>query len=166
MKKLTFLLISFMVLAFAACNDDEKGSYPPTYQGFRYQPAVVHAGDSVVITAVQQKKGHYLNATNYTWSMTILVNNNGEAKSEELNAKKHTNYGGIDSSDPEWRIMLPPNTIPGTYTCKFAAEWSNSADGVGGIFNGGTSEGCTGTIESQSYVLYSKASGSFRLQVQ
>ena len=119
MKYLSFLLICILSVVFVACGDEDKGSYPPTYQGFRYQPSAVHAGDSVFITAVQKKKGHYLNATNYKWSMTIMVDNNGATESMELNTTKHTNYGGLDSNDPEWRLMLPYNTIPGTYTCKF-----------------------------------------------
>ena len=78
MKKLTFLFLSIIAIVFVACGDDEKGSYPPTYQGFRYEPSVAYAGDSVFITAVQQRKGHLLNATDYTWSMNVVLVNSDE----------------------------------------------------------------------------------------
>lgn len=167
MKKLTLLLIGVLTLTFMACDDDnDKGSYPPTYQGFRVSPSVVYPGDSVFITAVQQRKGHYLNATTYSWSMTImLTQSDGSTVKEELYTSPQTNYGGIDSSDPTWRLYIPESTAPGIYTCKFEATWSNSADGIGGSFSAGTGEGCVGTITSYSYTLYSQANGNFRLTI-
>ena len=155
-----------LLVFIASCNDDEDSCFPPTYQGFRYEPANVYPGDSVFVTAVQQKKGHYLNSTTYDWSMTVQVDSEGVAVPQTLYYSRHTNYGGLDSSDPQWRLSLPSNTIPGTYACQFSARWSNSADGIGGVYNGGTGEGCHGSINSYSYTLYSQASGSFRLTVR
>ena len=155
-----------LCVALTACDKEEKGSYPPTYQGFRYVPSTVYAGDSVTITAVQLKKGHYLNTTKYSWSMTVQVDNNGVTESKTLTHAVQTNYGGISDADPVWGVRLPANTQPGTYACSFKAEWSNSADGIGGTFNGGTGESCTGNINSYSYTLYSQANGSFRLTVR
>lgn len=166
MKKYLLTLMALLGLTIISCNDDEEGCYPPTYQGFRYEPSVIHAGDSVTITAVQQLKGHRLNATDYNWKLTIQVNNNGVSESKELTYKEHTNYNGLSDADPVWGVRLPANTEPGIYTCTFSAQFSNSADGDGGMYNGGTGEGCTGTINSYSYTLYSNANGSFRLRVQ
>lgn len=157
--------MALLSLTLFSCNEEEEGSYPPTYEGFRYEPSKVCPGDSLTITAVQQKKGHYLNATNYNWKMTIKVDNNGVAEDKTLTYSQHTNYGGTNSDNPIWGVRLPGNTIPGTYSCEFKADWSNSADGIGGSFNGGTGEGCTGTINAYSYTLYSQANGSFRLYV-
>lgn len=166
MKKLTLLLVGIMALTFAACGDEDTSSYPPTYQGFRVEPSVVYPGDSVFITAVQLYKGNYLNATSYIWSMDIMITlPDGSTEKEELYTSKDTNYGGLDSSNPTWRLYLPSNTVPGNYTCKFNARWSNSADGMGGTFFGGTGDGCVGSITAYSYTLYSQASGNFRLTV-
>ncbi|MBQ8051099.1 MAG: hypothetical protein IJ197_05930 [Bacteroidaceae bacterium] len=165
-KTLLFLCMISALALVSSCNDDEEGSYPPTYQGFRYEPSTVHPGDSVFITAVQLKKGHYLNSTDYSWSMTVQVDSAGIGVPYELYYSRHTNYGGLDSNNPQWRLELPGNTLPGTYSCQFNARFSNSADGIGGMFNGGTGEGCVGTINSQSYTLYSTANGSFRLIVK
>jgi hypothetical protein len=167
MKKLTYLFISILALACAACgNNEDDYSYPPTYEGFRMEPSVVYPGDSVHITAVQQRKGHYLNATTYSWTMTVDVTQpDGTIAKEDLYTSKSTNYGGLDSSDPTWGFYLPQNTVPGRYTCSFDARWSNSADGNGQAYNGGTGQGCVGTITSYSYTLYSQANGKFQIIV-
>ena len=166
MKKVFSCLLGLTCLVLLSCDKDNEGCFPPVYEGFRHQPSIVYAGDSVFITAVQQRKGHYLNATDYRWSMTVQIDDNGEAKDSTLAFSVHTNYGGLDSSNPEWRTKLPDNTITGSYPCSFSARWSNSADGIGGNFSGGTAEGCTGSIISYSYTLYSEARGSFRLSVR
>lgn len=167
MKQTYFLILGLMTLALLGCSDDEGSCYPPVYQGFLVEPSTIHAGDSVFVTASQQKKGHYLNATDYEWSMTVQVDVDGVAKDSTLSYKRHTNYGGTDSSDPQWRLKLPQNTLRGQYTCSFKARWSNSADALhGASYNGGTAEGCTGSITSYSYTLYSQANGTCRLVVR
>ena len=166
MKNLYLILLGLVCLGMTGCDKENEGCFPPVYEGFSYEPSVVYAGDSVFITAVQQKKGHYLNATDYRWSMTVQIDEDGEAKDSTLAFSMHTNYGGLDSSNPKWRTKLPANTIAGSYTCSFSARWSNSADGIGGDFSGGTGEGCTGSIISYSYTLYSEARGTFRLPVR
>ncbi len=162
MKKILFMLIG--ILVFAGC-DEKEGCYPPTYKGFRIEPTTVFQGDSITITAVQQKKGNYLNATDYTWSINVKVNKNGTDEDLALTYKRHTNYGGTDNSDPVWGARLPENIVPGAYTCSFQARFSNSADGIGGSFASEGGDGYTGSITSYSYTLYSEAKGSFRFNV-
>lgn len=166
MKHLLLPLLLLLGLGFVGCSNDSSDCRPPVFQGFRYQPATVCPGDSVFITAVQLEKGHYLNATDYQWKLTVSVEQDGQVRDSLLTYSHHTNYGGLDSSDPTWRLQLPPNTVPGTYACSFNARWSNSADGQGGTYNGGTGQGCTGSITTTSYTLYSQATGSFRLPVR
>ncbi len=165
MKKIFYSLTVVLCLSFTGCNDDDSDCYPPVYHGFTYQPNIVYAGDSVTITAVQQRKGNHLNATDYIWKLTLQIEDNENTRDTTLAYNQHTNYGGISNADPEWKLKIPNNTIAGTYSCRFEAQWSNSSDGVGGVFRGGTGEGCYGTITSSSGVLYSQASGSFSLPI-
>lgn len=149
-----------------ACEKEDKGSRPPVYQGFRCTPAIAYAGDSLTITAVQKEKGKYLNATDYSWRLIIPLNDSKQAN-DTLTYSYHTNYGGTDSSDPTWRVRIPSNAQNGGMaTCSFMARFSNSADGVGGMFSAEPGEGCSGSINSYSYVLYSQANGNFRFRIQ
>lgn len=168
MKKILFLLAVIGLCFITSCHE-EKNSCPPVYQGFRIDPSTVYAGDSVTITAVQQTKGRYLNATNYTWKLTMKVKD-GETESDTvLTDNIHTNYGGLDSSDPTWRVKIPSNAMTGANsfaTCFFTANFSNSADGMGGMFNANTADGCIGSINSYSYTLYSTANGTCRFSIR
>ncbi len=151
--------------ALTACDDSDE-SYPPTFKGFSYEPQTVRPGDSLTITAVQAKKGKLLNAVDYSFSMKISVLEDGETRDSTLSYSYHTNYDGTDNGDPVWKLLLPEETVGGrTYSCSFSARWSNSADGSGGTFASTGGEGCTGSITSSSYTLYSQASGSFSLPV-
>ncbi len=82
MNKLFYLIaLAVASLSMTACSEEEKGSYPPTYYGFDYYPKPAMAGDSVTIIAVQAKKGHHLNATDYQLSVRVRVNENGSKDS-------------------------------------------------------------------------------------
>ncbi len=164
MKTLTILTTLLLSVALVGC-DEGGSSYPPTYKGFAYQPNPVHPGDSVVITAVQAKKGHLLNAMDYKFSMKISMDIGGEAVDSTLSYSVHTNYDGTDNGDPKWAFLLPADTRAGSYSCSFSARWSNSADGEMGSYPSTGGEGCTGQITSHSYTLYSDASGTFTLPV-
>ncbi len=154
-----------LFLLFVGC-DDKEWSYPPTWRGFTYDPSPAHPGDSVLVTAVQAAKGHYLNATDYSFSMTVYVDVDGVTEEQTLSYSYHTNYDGTDNGDPTWEVLIPENTIDGNYSCSFTATWSNSADGKGGSYGCVGGDGCAGSITSYSYPLYSKASGSFTMQIR
>ncbi len=164
MKTLIILPTLLLSIALIGC-DDGGSSYPPTYKGFSYWPNPVHPGDSVVITAVQAKKGHYLNAVDYSFSMKITMDIGGETVDSTLTYSHHTNYDGTDNGDPSWAFLLPQNTRSGSYTCSFNARWSNSSDGEMGSYLSTGGDGCVGSITSHSYTLYSDASGTFTLPV-
>ncbi len=165
MNRLLIAASTACALAAAAGCGDGGGSYPPTWKGFACEPPTAHAGDSVRITAVQAKKGKYLNATDYTWRMTVRLDADGETRDSTLSHSPHTNYDGTDNGDPVWELRLPEGTLPGGYTCSFSARWSNSADGEGGTYACTGGDGCQGQITSYSYTLYSEARGSFQLTV-
>ncbi|MCD8302728.1 MAG: hypothetical protein LUC44_06895 [Prevotellaceae bacterium] len=166
-NKTLMILAALGLLGLASC-DDTSGSYPPTWKGFTYSPTDIYPGDSVLITAAQAKKGHYLNATDYSFSMKVRVDVDGETQDSTLSYSYHTNYDGTSNADPTWKLKIPDNTIGGTsYTCSFSAKWSNSADGNMGTYLGTSGgDGYTGSITSYSYTIYSQASGSFSLPIR
>lgn len=167
MKKTCLFLLSALCLCLSACSNDDDGGYPPTFQGFRYEPATVYPGDSVTITAVQLKKGNNIYGAKHAWTLTLKVDNNGTE--EELTLSYNTPSGRNESSteNPSWGVKIPANTVGGTaYPCRFTANWNNAADGESVSFNGGTGEGCVGTINSENSVLYSRANGSFNLPIR
>ncbi len=167
MNKL-FYLIAFVAtsLVMVACSEDKKECYPPTYYGFTYHPQPATVGNEVTITAVQAKKGQYLNATNYSITMQVTVLEDGVSKDSTIVSQYDTNYDGTDNGDPTFKIKIPENTISNSTRVSFEAYWSNSCDGLGGIYGGNHTEGYLGTIESSSYTIYSKARGSFTMSIK
>ena len=165
MKKI-FLLLALAAVALAcltACGDDEKGAMPPIYQGFRVEPSTrVHPGDVVTITAVQAQKGRYLYGAKYSWTMKLMLTNG-----DETELIGGSNEGGESKAQaPTWTIEIPENVVLGRYSCQFQASWNNAADGEIGTYNGGTADGCVGSITSSCATLYSRANGSFALIVE
>ncbi len=165
MRKAFHFLLALCLIFLAVSCEDTSGSYPPTWKGFTYEPSTVHPGDSVLITAVQNSKGHYLNAVDYSFSMKVYIEEDGATRDSSLAYSYHTNYDGTDNGNPWWKLKIPDNTVPGSYSCSFSARWSNSSDGDGGSYGCTGGAGYTGSITSQSYTLYSTASGSFTLPI-
>ncbi len=165
MKKAFYFVAALCLMLLAVSCEDSGGSYPPTWKGFTYEPSTVHPGDSVTITAVQAKKGKYLYTVTYNFSMRVYVEVDGVTQDSTLAYSYKTNYDGTDNGDPQWKLKLPDNTVPTSYPCTFTARWDNYADGRGGSYQCTGGDGCTGSIASQSYTLYSTASGSFTLPI-
>lgn len=148
MKKL-FLLMPVLacVLAFVACGDDDGfgkyDSYPPTWKGFELSSNPVHPGDSLRVTALQDMKGHLINATTYVWTMKCKVlNPSGEISDYSLSDDVHTNYDGISNADPTYKFKIPDNAVAGTGTVSFEAKYNYSGNGIqvqdGSTYNQGT----------------------------
>ncbi len=163
-----FYLIAFAAasLVMVACSEEEKESFPPTYYGFTYQPKPATVGGEVTITAVQEKKGQYLNGTDYKLSLQVTVIKDGVSKDSTVVSQYNTNYDGTDNGNPTFKVKIPENTISNTARVSFKASWSNSCDGIGGVFGGNHTEGYLGTIESISSTLYSNARGSFTMSIK
>ena len=58
-----------VAMAFVACEEDKHICTLPSFAGFRIEPTVWNAGDSVTITAVQQSLGDLLYKAEYHWSV-------------------------------------------------------------------------------------------------
>ncbi len=165
MKKALYILTAISLVWLSVSCEDTSGSYAPTWRGFTYEPSTVHPGDSVTITAVQKSKGHYLNGVDYNFSMRVYVEVDNVTQDSTLSYSYHTNYDGDGQKDPQWRLKIPDNTVPGSYSCSFSARWNNSSDGDLGTVVSGNEAGYTGTISTTSYTLYTTASGSFTLPI-
>lgn len=161
------LFMTMAIVCFTSCNEEEKGSYPPAYYGFSYSPVPVHPGDSVTITAVQARKGHYLNACDYTLNVPLTLEQaDGSLKDTTIVSKYHTNYDGTDNGNPTFKILIPANAIDEKPYVTFSARWNNSADGIGGEYSASGGTEYLGLIVSTSYLLYSSATGHFNLPIK
>lgn len=159
--------IAAFAICLVACDEDEKGCYPPVYYGFTYSPNPVRPGDSVTISAIQARKGHYLNACDYRLSVPLEIEEkNGNVKDTTIVSSYHTNYDGTDNGNPTFKILIPANTLSANAYVTFSARWSNSADGVGGDYSATGETGYLGQIVSTSYLLYSNATGHFNLPIK
>ena len=169
MKKiLYFATIAVALAALSACSDDDKQSYPPTWSGFTLSPASPVAGDSLTVTAVQDRKGHLINATTYTWTLScILYNDEGMPEDYSLTETFKTNYDGLSSGDPVHSFLIPSRAM-GRATISFQATYNYSARGIEVFYGGDYSRpvGMLGSILSQSGQMSGGASGSVNFTIQ
>lgn len=161
------VFVAMFALSLVACDEEDKDCYPPTYHGFTYSPTPVRPGDSVTITVVQAKKGHYLNACNYTLNVPLTVEmTGGEQNDTTITIAYRTNYDGLDNGNPTFKILIPSNTVSEKSSVTFVARWANSADGMGGSYPSTDVVGYWGQITSESYTGYSLARGNFTLPIK
>ncbi|MBO4641912.1 MAG: hypothetical protein J5661_03495 [Bacteroidaceae bacterium] len=170
MKKI-ILLLPILVMALAACDDDDKYvSYPPTWKGFEVSPTTrPYAGDTIRVTARQDQKGHNIEATSYTWVLSCTVTDPTDFSTCDtlIQISKKTNYDGNanGSDDPFVKFTIPDNAA-GRATIRFTAKYSYYSDGIQ-VQNGRTYDesGLSGSITSTSSTLYGGASGSVAINI-
>jgi hypothetical protein len=173
--------VTCLLVSLSSCEKKDYSSYPPTWKGFLFtrdgyeldlkNKDSIYAGDIITVTAVQDQKGHYINATTYYWDITILVlQKDGFSTKDSVISPTpiHTNYDGTDNGDPSFTFKVPSNALDGSYSkTDFKATYAYSGNGIqvadGG--NYGSSSTITGSIHSTSGNQYGKASGSVRFKV-
>ncbi|MBQ6191873.1 MAG: hypothetical protein IJK51_06205 [Bacteroidaceae bacterium] len=187
-SKIQKLLTLACCLLTVGCTKNDYSSYCPTWLGFTYKTGnypnyvqgnprkvILHSGDSIHITAHQDKRGHLINATYYTW--TICYDTIDIESGERVHAKKsydrHTNYDGYadGADDPVCHLLLPANALPTEYgkpdTIKFVARYSYSGQGItietGNIV---TNTSYNGRITPQSGPTGGGAAGNFYFDVE
>lgn len=187
-SKIQKLLALACCLLTVGCTKNDYSSYCPTWLGFTYKTGnypnyvqgnprkvILHSGDSIHITAHQDKRGHLINATYYTW--TICYDTIDIESGERVHAKKsydrHTNYDGYadGADDPVCHLLLPANALPTEYgkpdTIKFVARYSYSGQGItietGNIV---TNTSYNGRITPQSGPTGGGAAGNFYFDVE
>lgn len=168
MKHISLLALAALALAtLSGCQDDDRQSYPPTWKGFSLAPAKPVAGDSLTVTALQDHKGHLINATQYTWTLTCIVYKDDLSTEEyALTETDRTNYDGLNSSDPTHRFLLPAGA-QGRATIAFRAVYNYSAQGIDVSYGGDYERpaGVMGSILSQSGQMSGGASGTVTFNI-
>jgi len=131
MKKLLLAATALVALfSFSACSDDDNESYPPTWKGFTLSPSSPSAGDSLTVTAVQDMKGHLINATTYTWTLSCTLQKADDSVEEySLTETDKTNYDGLNSNDPVHKFFIPAEAS-GRATITFKATYNYSGSGI------------------------------------
>ena len=145
-----FVVCCLLSVVFLSCTKNDYSSYCPTWKGFTYKTGsypnyvnggvgsniTLNAGDSIHITAHQDKKGRLINATYYTWTLCYdTLDTNGVRVHATKSIDLHTNYDGYanGSDDPVCHMLLPANTLSTAgerYCIKFVARYSYSGQGV------------------------------------
>ena len=120
------------------------GNYPDYVQG-RVGNVYLNPGDSIHITAHQDKKGHLINGTFYTWTLCVdtLVDakdiddpNDDVIVHANIVYNQHTNYDGYDdgANDPVCHMKIPASArrdkLGHPDTIKFVARYIYSGQGV------------------------------------
>lgn len=144
MKNIYFIVIAAMAMIFCSCEEKDYSSFPPEWEGFRFErngvkiaPTSVRAGDNIKVTAVQRKKGRLINGTDYKWTLKVPVYEADGVtiadKDSVMTYTFHTNYDGLDSGNPSWTFTVPSNAVcqyDRKANIQFIAEYRFSGNGV------------------------------------
>lgn len=176
----------FLLFFLFSCSKNDYDSYCPTWKGFTYytgkypnyvQGSVgnvrLNAGDSIHLTAHQDKRGHLINYTKYSWVLCYdTLNTKGEKVHARKEYYKQTNYDGYTdgADDPVCHMLLPANAAPTASgkpdTIMFVARYSYSGQGVtietGNIID---NTSYNGRITPQSGPIGGGAAGNFYFHV-
>ena len=153
-------------------NNNDYSSYPPSWKGFQFtcngltvNPKTgIHAGDVITVTALQDEKGHLINACTYNWSAKATIQKeDGTYKADSLFFTRtlQTNYDYYGGVDPSVEIKIPTNAS-GRATLSFNADFNYSGNGIQ-VSDGGTYESSTsisGSIHSYSGAISGGSKGS------
>lgn len=154
------MVYALPLLALMACEEEKHTSYAPIFSGFRAVSALADqielkgeltAGDSIIVTAVQEKTGDYIYNAQYTWSVTYTNGETFKTRTLPVKYTKKVVYDN-DKSDPTVRFRLP-DTV-GTINVGFNAQYDYSSATV--ILVKGSKGGITVTSSS----LLGEANGS------
>ena len=184
--KCKYFFLCLTLVALFSCEKHDYSSYCPTWLGFTYKTGnfpdyvtgdprnvVLHAGDSIHLTAHQKERGHLINATYYTWTICFdtIDAQSGEKVHATKTYDKRTNYDGYadGADDPVCHLLLPANAVPTAEkpdTIKFVARYSYSGQGIV-VDNGNIGENTSyhGRITPQSGPTGGGAAGNFYFYV-
>ncbi len=176
-KKSFALVALLMSLVFVACEEDKKNAYAPEFSGFSFEregelisPSSLRGGDSIVITAVQAKKGKYIYRTYYNWTFNCVVARaDGSSVDSTMTYSYNVSYDGDKNgnANPSYTLVLPDN-VQGRASVKFEAKYNYYADGLyyGGAKAEKGDEPLYGTITSSSGILSGGAQGTHSFMIK
>ena len=123
--------ILVLIVCAIACKDDDPESYMPTFEGFSVEPATPYAGDSIVFTAVQSKKGHLIFHADYKWVVDYYTTDSeGHSDTIHFDKKKSVVYD-LENENPFFKIKIPEGN-GGEIQAYFRADYAYSAHGTSG----------------------------------
>ena len=114
------------VVAMVACDDDEKVSRVPQFSGFRIEPMLWQAGDSVTITAVQLRQGDLLYKAAYTWR--VSVEDRANAQLDTVFVCSYSVVYDNDRSNPVMGFRIPAQMDVKQFSIGFTAQYHFSAN--------------------------------------
>jgi hypothetical protein len=150
------------IMLLNSCDDNDYSSFVPTYKGFSFsvngksvEPTSIYAGDTVTVIAVQNKLGHLINKTKYSWTVqtdTITC--------KPIQVGPYSVGVYDDNNINPYVTFVVPDTQKEVYV-SFSASFSFSGTGVTSstsATDGGTYDGNIYTIGSAA--LYGAVKGS------
>jgi len=167
-----------LLLTVVSCKKNDYSSYPPTWKGFQFEhngqtvnPRTgIFQGDKITVTAVQDQKGHLINATTYNWKVTapVLSEDNINYRDTVIFARSvPTNYDYVGGVNPSIEFTLPQNAL-GTARLTFSATFQYSGSGIqvsdGGNYEQGS--GISGSIHSTSGAIFGQSNGSVTFNIK
>ena len=145
--------IGAAALAFASCEEDKHVCTLPAFAGFRIEPSVWSAGDSVTVTAVQSSLGDLLFRAKYSWSVTC---------GDTTFTRDYDVVYDMDKSDPYIGIRLPDDVSVRSANISFSAEYSYSGTAPTSAPAGVKGDGLYGNIMTYpASQLWGTGSGSY-----
>lgn len=112
---LTLVMGAVATFGFTSCSEDSDSNVQiPQFSGIEFSGDMT-AGSSVTATAVQYKKGKYLDRTTYKWACD---------EAQEIGGALAGVFYDSNKTDPYCTMILP--STPGTYTVKFTATYNVS----------------------------------------
>ena len=127
--------------AAISCDDTDTESYMPVYEGFSVEPSAPVAGDTIVFTAVQQKKGHLIYHADYQWKLTYATRNDEGNADTVTYTKKQSVVYDLENENPSVKFFIPAG-VGGIIQASFRADFTYS--GIGGSGYDGTDYSMSG----------------------
>ena len=167
------LAVIGLLFTMASCKKNDYSSYPPTWKGFQFTHngqvvntrTGIHAGDAITVTALQDEKGHLINACTYHWTVKATIKKEDDTYKDDslfFAQSIQTNYDYYGGVDPSVKFTIPANAV-GRATLTFNAEFNYSGSGIqvsdGGTYEGGGT-GISGNIRSYSGAISGGSKGS------
>ena len=122
----------FLCLVIVSCSDSDSESYMPVFEGFSVEPEVPIAGDTIVFTAVQQKKGHLIYHADYKWALTYITRNDEGNADTVTYTKKQSVVYDLENDNPSVKFLIPAGA-GGNIQASFRADYTYSGIGASGF---------------------------------
>lgn len=169
-KTLTSILLCLAaaLTLVCACDEEDQQSYMPTWKGFSYAPQPAERGDSVAITALQDKKGHLIYKAKYTWTATYVIPSSQDVDSVVTETHSDVVVYDNEPADPVWKLYVPLRLRSNSIAVSFMGEYHYSASGPqgtdGSTINDPVAQGSLRQRQSSEFI--GQSAGSLTVRVK